>query len=414
MPRAAGRRPPWQEDETLVRRARGSISWRPERKAYFVRWVAPDGTRRQLRGGKTIEEAQDVLDAVFEDETSEAQGKPIERLLDEFLGEEHLPALRTRLAPKVFVTRKARLLAVAKMLGTKPMCEVRRVDADRVFVELTTRRYRVPAKKGKRRKPRQRSPSTLFQYKSALVVCWNAAIDAGLAKDNPWRGVKLPRQQEFAVPYLSEDDLRALYKAADARLRPFLILLGETGLRRGEGLALKWKDVAPDLSTVTVARSKSGRVRAVPLTELARMALRGLAGKTVPRTEERVFSDIGESWTIDTRNAWRATLGRSGLPRIRLHDLRHARASLLVRAGVPVPTVSAWLGHATPQLVLVRYGHHAPQDHLQRALAILEETRTAARPDAPRPSGGFATSDLPGTPQSAPAAQVLELSRATP
>ena len=98
-----------------VRRARGNIAWRPERKAYFVRWLAPDGTRKQLRGGRTIEEAQAVLDAIFEDEQREAGGQPVERLLHEFLADEHLPALMARLAPKAFLTRKARLLAVAKL-----------------------------------------------------------------------------------------------------------------------------------------------------------------------------------------------------------------------------------------------------------------------------------------------------------
>ena len=104
-----------------VRRTRGTISWRPERGAYFVRWVAPDGTRKQLRGGRTIAEANAVLDAVFDDERRDAGGQPVERLLHELLADEHLPALMARLAPKVFLTRKSRLLAVAKLLGVRPI-----------------------------------------------------------------------------------------------------------------------------------------------------------------------------------------------------------------------------------------------------------------------------------------------------
>ena len=73
-----------------VRRTRGTISWRPERGAYFVRWGAPDGTRKQLRGGRTIAEANAVLAAVFNDERRDAGGQPAERLLHEFLADEHL------------------------------------------------------------------------------------------------------------------------------------------------------------------------------------------------------------------------------------------------------------------------------------------------------------------------------------
>lgn len=71
------------------------------RKAYFVRWVAPDGMLKQLRGGRSIDAARAVLGAACDAESCGAEGKPVERLLHEFLADEHLPALMARLAPKV-------------------------------------------------------------------------------------------------------------------------------------------------------------------------------------------------------------------------------------------------------------------------------------------------------------------------
>ena len=53
-------------------------------------------------------------------------------------------------------------------------------------------------------------------------------------------------------------------------------------------------------------------------------------------------------------------VARSGLPRIRLHDLRHTHASLLLRAGVPVKVVSQRLGHATPAFTMAVYQHVLP------------------------------------------------------
>ncbi len=53
-------------------------------------------------------------------------------------------------------------------------------------------------------------------------------------------------------------------------------------------------------------------------------------------------------------------MGRSGLPMIRLHDLRHTHASLLLKAGVPIKVVSERLGHATPSFTLDVYGWVLP------------------------------------------------------
>ncbi len=50
----------------------------------------------------------------------------------------------------------------------------------------------------------------------------------------------------------------------------------------------------------------------------------------------------------------------SGLPIIRLHDLRHSHASLLLRSGVPVKVVSERLGHATPAFTMTVYRHVLP------------------------------------------------------
>jgi integrase len=386
----------------MTRRDRGSITWREDRKAYYVRWFDRAGARRQARGGKTVKAAQAVLNAILEDEDRAASGAPLARAFAEFLADEHLPSLAERLAPKVYSTRRDRLLLVARMLRGRTMEGISRADAEHTFVRLARRRYKVPAKKGRRAPRRRRSPLTLAQFKTALSVAWDDAIARGFARENPWRGIKLRRAQEFAVPYLSEEDLTRLYAKMPDRLRPIVTILGETAIRRGEALALAWRDVASDLSSITIARSKSGRVRAVPLTGVAKDTLRALLGgrQRVPRTRTRVFADVGVSWPMETRRAWRAAVRAARLGTLRVHDLRHARASLLVRASVPIPTVASWLGHSTPVLVLSRYGHHAPADHLQRALQTLETAR-AASPDL-APSGGSATTDRSASPGCVP------------
>lgn len=67
-------------------------------------------------------------------------------------------------------------------------------------------------------------------------------------------------------------------------------------------------------------------------------------------------------------------VARTSLPRIRLHDLRHTHASLLVQAGVPIKVVSERLGHAHPGFTMATYQHVLPgmqADAARRFVAII-------------------------------------------
>ncbi len=59
-------------------------------------------------------------------------------------------------------------------------------------------------------------------------------------------------------------------------------------------------------------------------------------------------------------DAFKRLVKRSGLPRIRLHDLRHTHATLLLKAGVPIKVVSERLGHSTPAFTMATYQHVLP------------------------------------------------------
>lgn len=59
-------------------------------------------------------------------------------------------------------------------------------------------------------------------------------------------------------------------------------------------------------------------------------------------------------------DAFKRLVKRSGLPRIRLHDLRHTHATLLLKAGVPIKVVSERLGHSTPAFTMATYQHILP------------------------------------------------------
>jgi len=345
-------------------RSRGSIGTRKNRTGFWCRYFDHRGKRHCVRGGDTLGEAEDEMERLLARDEDNRTGRLRDVELSTFLAEEAFAVFAKRLAPKSYEALAGRVLAAAAHFKGVWMRDVDRGAAEDYLASLAV------------------SPLTKVAYRSALSVVWRTAIERRAARDNPWRGIAVPRAQERVVTYLTEAQLGILYAKCPPRIRTFVVLLGETALRRGEALALVWGDVAEDLSKLTVRKSKSGKVRDVPLTARAREALAALKRR---KPGDRVFRRIGVTWPKQHRAMWVRAKRRAKLPaEFRLHDLRHVRASLLVRAGVPIPTVSRWLGHANATLVLTRYGKHAPGDEMQQALAALETARRT--PPSPPPS----------------------------
>ena len=164
-------------------------------------------------------------------------------------------------------------------------------------------------------------------------------------------------------------------------------------MRRGEALALRWRDVDLDAGRIAVRRSlgvvktkgqgeelvegatKTGQSRVVDLdagTVAALRAYRAARGSVAldlvrdtalvlgnldgtPRHPER-FSRRFLAHVVQARKA----LGEEQLPVIRLHDLRHTHATLLLAAGEPVKVVSERLGHASATITLTVHQHVHP------------------------------------------------------
>ena len=171
---------------------------------------------------------------------------------------------------------------------------------------------------------------------------------------NQWRR---ERKQEPlpALPYFGD------------HLTPAVLLSMNTGMRRGELLALKWSSI--DLKgrqlTVEGATAKAGQTRHVPLNDEALDVLR--KWKEQAPAGERLFP-------IDTgfKTAWAKLLERAHITAFRWHDLRHHFASRLVQAGVPLNTVRELLGHGSMAMTL-RYAHLAPD---QKAEAVAKLVRS--------------------------------------
>jgi len=160
-------------------------------------------------------------------------------------------------------------------------------------------------------------------------------------------------------------------------LRPIVLIALNTGLRRGELLALRWADINLERRTLTVRGSgaKSAQTRHVPLNVEAHRILEGWKAQQ-EQTDGFVFPGRNGAALTHFKRSWAGVLESAGLAfppehprRFRFHDARHDFASKLVMAGVDLNVVRALLGHSDISMTL-RYAHLAPE-HLAAAVERL-------------------------------------------
>jgi len=183
----------------------------------------------------------------------------------------------------------------------------------------------------------------------------------------------------------SADEIRSfLAHVSDDRLSALWTLAAMTGMRRGELLGVTWADIDLDAARVAVVRSllsvdyhlhasdtKSGKARVIDIDPLTVTALRShrarqneerLAIGAAYQDENLVFArEDGLPLHPEQVTRWfRRHVAAAGLPQIRLHDLRHTHASLLVQAGVHPKIVQERLGHYSSAFTMDTYAHALP------------------------------------------------------
>ena len=128
-------------------------------------------------------------------------------------------------------------------------------------------------------------------------------------------------------------------------------LLMFTGARRSEILSLKWSYINLDLGIARLPDSKTGfKVLQLPAPAVAIL-------QNLPQVSEYVFpSDTEIGHLVCVKNAWRAVCQQAELPGWRIHDLRHAFASIMVNSGASLPIIGKILGH-TQVRTTERYAH---------------------------------------------------------
>jgi len=170
------------------------------------------------------------------------------------------------------------------------------------------------------------------------------------------KAIKALKVDEKEHQFLTPDEGRTLIDAAQGQIRSFIITGLNTGMRKGELFRLEWQDVDLVRQELRVRMTKARRFRVIPMNDLLTQTLQRHPHHI---SKSYVFHNPNGSHWKDIRGSFNTALKRVGLPRIRIHDLRHTFISNLVMAGVDLRTVQELAGHANIQTTM-KYAHLAP------------------------------------------------------
>lgn len=364
-----------------------------------VTWTDAAGKKnRRMVTGRTSEEARDRLDDLRRDlklGTLAPSGQSV--TVGEYLTgwiERH----RARVRASTWVTAESYVrVYLIPALGRRPLARLTAENVEDALASFI--RDGRPVIAGDKR---QRSPVSAVTARHVRATLRRALADAqraGLVGRNVAADAAPPHVEHRPITYLSARDLtRLLDGTVDDDLGPLYALAGTTGLRRGELLGLTWADVADGRLTVrrSMGRTRDGwglgevksarSRRTIPLPARARQALetertrqlfrRKAAGDTWQDRAGLVFTDaVGRPLLPEhVSHRFAKDCARAGVPRVRLHDLRHSAATTLLAAGVPLAVISEWLGHSGIAITAAAYAAVVPElltdaaDAMDRAL----------------------------------------------
>ena len=216
------------------------------------------------------------------------------------------------------------------------------------------------------------------------------AVSRSLLTSNPAVDAFKIRVQREEMSVWTEEELRFfLGHVRSHRVGPLMRIAAMTGMRRGEILGLKWRDVDATAGVIHVnralTRGSTGPVLVEPKTSRARRAIEldnetaGQLGAWKPAQLEEALQFGRASWNQNNKNGLIFTRSDgspsdpdtvshlftklcigAGVPVIRFHDLRHTHATLLLKDNTPLHVVSRRLGHSSAAFTADRYSHVLP------------------------------------------------------
>ena len=349
--------------------------------------------RRAIKGGfatrKECVAAMNKLMVAVEEQTFVA---PTKATVKEYLRSEWLPAAKSTIRESTYNSYVQHVdCHVVPFIGTVKLQKVTGATLNGLYAKL--------AESGRKNGKRGLSPATIHHVHSCLHRAFRDAVRWGYLQRNPADSADPPHQrgtERREMKTWTAEQLRAFLdftKADD--LYSLWHTLAMTGMRRGEGLGLRWEDIDFEAARLSVRRAliPSGREVVVSEPKTARgrrsialdpetvSVLKNQAARQLERQAEwqegwtesgfLFTAEDGQHLNPEAVTRWfRQAVRKSMLPTIRLHDLRHTHATLALQAGVHPKVVSERLGHATVSITLDTYSHAIPAMQEEAAALI--------------------------------------------
>ena len=237
---------------------------------------------------------------------------------------------------------------------------------------------------------RRVTPNTVIHYHAVIHSALKYAVKTDMLIQNVADKVDRPRKNSFQPVFLSADEMQKMFEALrGTKLELPVLVAAFYGLRRGEGVGLKWDAIDFERDTITIkhivtnakidgkceivcadrAKTKSS-LRSLPLVSNIREKLlalreqqkenRRVCGNCYSKKYDGyVFVDaMGNIFNPRSVTAnFSKLLEQNGLRHIRFHDLRHSCASLLLANDVPLKQIQEWLGHSDIGTTANIYSH---------------------------------------------------------
>ncbi len=356
----------------------GQITKRGENTWYVRIFLGRDAKGKRKYFNKTIhgtkKDAQKYLTAKTREKDLGVFVEPASIPLNDFLDRWLSEIAQNKLRARTFDNYESLLNChVRKILGAKRLSDIQAYEIQKLYNDMKKANY---------------SPKTIRHVHNVLSPVFKQAMKWKMLIQNPCDICELPRMEKPEMMYFTpEETTKFLDAAKDDKFYAVFLLAIETGMRPEEYLGLQWKDVDFENGAISVRRAlvvkkgggfiftepktKKSR-RSIPISKSAINALKNYRRNQLEEklklgadyeNYDLVFaSEIGTPLLHGNllRRHFKPIRDKAGLPKIRLYDLRHTTATLLLSAGENPKVVSERLGHASIVLTLDTYSHVLP------------------------------------------------------
>ena len=327
--------------------------------------------------GKTQAEVKEKLKKAIEENVGIDYGKAKTYTVSSWLEVWMENYAKVKLRPSTFKTSQGFLKNHIKpQIGGVLLDKLTTIQIQRFYNNLQ-KSGRVQRKNFPPLKDASLSPRVVRGVHTLLHNCLEQAVAEHLLLTNPAQGCKLPQLEKKEMKILPQEKIGMYLAEAERRglLAAFYLEL-TTGLRRGELLALQWTDLDAESKTLSITkqvnRINGELVVSPPKTRnsvrtlaLPQQAIDLLIAEHKKHSRNPYLFPSPKTGTMYDPDAFRRThdkiLKAIGTEHIRFHDLRHTFATLSLKSGVDVKTLSGALGHYSAGFTLNTYTHATAQ-----------------------------------------------------